>query len=84
MLLLATHVVKLDAATIQGQLLFDGCIYYTQASSMQLLFNNYNSVELRTSEFNYVGVLEHHAELHALVVHMLVICDSCTCCLFTH
>ena len=35
-----THVVKLDAATIQGQLLFDGGVYCTEASSVQLLFNN--------------------------------------------
>ena len=41
-----THVVKLDAATIQGKLLFKGGVYYTEASSVWLLFNNYNSIEL--------------------------------------
>ena len=39
-----TIVVKLDAATIQGRLLFEGGVYYTEASSVRLLFNNYNSI----------------------------------------
>ena len=42
-----THVVKLDAPTIQGRLLFEGGVYYTEAPSMRLLFNNYNSIELK-------------------------------------
>ena len=42
-----THVVKLDAATIQGRLLFEGGIYYTDTSSAWLLFNNYNFIELK-------------------------------------
>ena len=42
-----THIVKLDVATIQGRLLFESGIYYTEASSVQLLFNNYNSIELK-------------------------------------
>ena len=42
-----THIVKLDAATIQGQLIFEGVVYYTEASSLQLLLNNYNSIELK-------------------------------------
>ena len=29
------HIVKLDAATIQGWLLFEGSIYYTEASSVR-------------------------------------------------
>ena len=44
-----TRVVKLDAATIQGRLLFEGSVYYTEASSMWLLFNNYNSIKLKSS-----------------------------------
>ena len=42
-----THAVKSDAPTIQGWLLFDDGVYYTEASSMWLLFNNYNSIELK-------------------------------------
>ena len=42
-----THVVKLDVATIQGWLLFEGGVYYTEASSVWLLFNNYNSIKLK-------------------------------------
>ena len=34
-----THVVRLDAAIIQGRLLFEGGVYYTEASSVWLLFN---------------------------------------------
>ena len=60
-----TNVAKLDAATIQGWLLFEGGIYYTEASSVQLLFNNYNSIELRTIEFNHVSVLERCFNMHS-------------------
>ena len=42
-----THVVKLDVATVQRRLPFGGSVYYTEVSSMWLLFNNYNSIELK-------------------------------------
>ena len=42
-----SHVLKLDMATIQGQPLFEGGIYYTEAASVRLLFNNYNSIKLK-------------------------------------
>ena len=54
-----SHVLKLDAATIQGRLLFEGSVYYTEAPIQSR----------RTSEFNYVSVLERffqHAQLQAL------------------
>ena len=35
-----SNVLKLEAVTIQGWLLFEGDVYYTEAPSMQLLFNN--------------------------------------------
>ena len=42
-----SHGLKLDAATIQGWLLVEGGVYYTEAPSMWLLFNNYNLIELK-------------------------------------
>ena len=42
-----SYVLKLVVATNQGQLLFEGDVYYTEAPSMRLLFNNYNSIELK-------------------------------------
>ena len=69
-----TNVVKLDAATIQGWLLFEGGVYYTKPSSM-----HYYSIIIIwsswiTSECNYVSVLEHCFNMHSytLVVHTLV------------
>ena len=41
------HVLKLDAATIQGWILFEGSVYCTEAPSMWLLFNNYNLIEMK-------------------------------------
>ena len=61
-----THVVKLDTATIQGWLLFKGSVYYTEASSVGLLFNYYNLIKLkRTREFHYVSALECCFNMHS-------------------
>ena len=69
-----THVVKLDAATIQGWLLFDGGVYYTETFNIRLLVNNYNSIELRISDFNHVSVLEccfnMHSHMHYSYSHV--------------
>ena len=42
-----SYVLKLEAATIQGRPLFQGGVYYTEVASVRLLFNNYNSIELK-------------------------------------
>ena len=40
-----SYVLKLDVATIQGWSLFKDGVYYTEAPSVWLLFNNYyNSI----------------------------------------
>ena len=47
--------VKLDAATNQGRPLFKGGVYYTEAPSVRLLINNYNSIELK-NKFSVAAV----------------------------
>ena len=47
--LLLAMFLKLDASTIQGWPLFKGGVYYAEAASVRLLFNNYNSIKFKNN-----------------------------------